>query len=231
MKRSEINQIIRNGIGFLEQYRLRLPPFAFWSPADWTRKGPECAAIVRHGLGWDITDFGSGDFAKMGLFLFTVRNGAAADIGKPGTKTYAEKVMIVQEGQVTPTHFHFHKMEDIINRGGGELVIQLWKSTADQKLSQEDAVVSVDGVARRVTAGGEVVLKPGESICLEQGIYHKFWGGKGKGTVLVGEVSMVNDDDKDNRFLEPVGRFPAIDEDEVPLHLLCKDYARYYRNV
>ena len=47
--------------------------------------------------------------------------------------------------------------------------------------------------------------------------------------MLVGEVSLVNDDDTDNRFLEPVGRFPAIEEDEPPLYLLTQDYARYYR--
>jgi D-lyxose ketol-isomerase len=47
--------------------------------------------------------------------------------------------------------------------------------------------------------------------------------------VLVGEVSLVNDDNIDNRFFDPVGRFPAIEEDEPPLYLLCNDYSRYYR--
>ena len=31
---------------------------------------------------------------------------------------------------------------------------------------------------------------------------------------------MVNDDTKDNRFYKPVGRFPEIEEDEPPIHLL-----------
>lgn len=44
------------------------------------------------------------------------------------------------------------------------------------------------------------------------------------GTVLAGEVSRVNDDTNDNRFLEPLPRFPAIEEDEAPLHLLCTEY-------
>ena len=42
--------------------------------------------------------------------------------------------------------------------------------------------------------------------------------------VLVGEVSMVNDDNLDNRFYEPIGRFPEIEEDEPPLYLLVGDY-------
>jgi D-lyxose ketol-isomerase len=42
--------------------------------------------------------------------------------------------------------------------------------------------------------------------------------------VLVGEVSAVNDDANDNCFLEPVGRFPLVDEDEQPVHLLVSDY-------
>ena len=57
--------------------------------------------------------------------------------------------------------------------------------------------------------------------------YHKFWGANG--TVLVGEVSAVNDDDTDNRFLETLPRFAAIDEDEPPYRLLCNEYAKYYR--
>ena len=47
--------------------------------------------------------------------------------------------------------------------------------------------------------------------------------------MLVGEVSLVNDDDKDNRFYTPLGRFPEIEEDEPPLYLLCTDYAKYVK--
>jgi hypothetical protein len=78
-----------------------------------------------------------------------------------------------------------------------------------------------------VEAGGKAVLTPGESICLEQGMYHRFYGEKGKGRVLVGEVSMVNDDTSDNFFYEPVGRFPVIEEDVQPLHLLVSDYKKF----
>lgn len=231
MKRSEINAVMRDVEAFLGRMGFRLPPFAFWTPEDWSRRGPECRGIVRECLGWDITDFGSGSFDEVGLFLFTLRNGVVDAHGKVTGRPYAEKVMIVRERQITPTHFHWSKIEDIINRGGGDLVIQLWGSTPDEALSPDPVTVRIDSVARTVEAGGIVTLTPGESICLERGVYHKFWGREGGGPVLVGEVSLVNDDRRDNRFLEPVGRFPTIDEDEPPLRLLCGEYGRWYRHA
>jgi len=230
MKRSEINTILRRSKKFLAKHRFLLPPFAHWSPADWKKKGPECREIVDQQLGWDITDFGSGDFERVGLFLFTIRNGMLSDLKRnPAGKTYAEKVMIVRENQVTPTHFHYQKMEDIINRGGGNLVIRMWNATKNDGLAGTPVTVSMDGVRVTVPAGGTIKLRPGDSVSLPRRNYHSFWGEKGKGTVLVGEVSRVNDDRTDNRFYEPIGRFPSIEEDEGPLHLLGCDYARYYR--
>jgi D-lyxose ketol-isomerase len=118
-------------------------------------------------------------------------------------------------------------VEDIINRGGGKLAIQLYNSTEDDRLADSDVTVSLDGVRHVVKAGDTVVLSPGESITLPGRLYHKFWGTRDR--VLIGEVSLVNDDNTDNRFYEPIGRFPAIEEDELPLYLLCNDYPRYYR--
>ncbi len=227
MKRSEINAIIREADAFFKQHHFALPPFAYWTPQEWTTKGPEARGIVQDHLGWDITDFGRGNYRHLGLFLFTIRNGDPANLTKMRGKTYAEKIMIVDVDQVTPFHFHWTKTEDIINRGGGRLLLQLYHSTADEKLAAADVTVSVDGTERTVQAGGFVELGPGESITLQDHVYHKFWGAGSR--VLVGEVSMVNDDNADNRFLEPVGRFPDIEEDEPPLYLLCNDYERYYR--
>jgi D-lyxose ketol-isomerase len=42
--------------------------------------------------------------------------------------------------------------------------------------------------------------------------------------VLTGEVSAVNDHEKDSRFLEPIGRFPTIEDDEPAKYLLCGEY-------
>lgn len=229
MKRSEINTIMRESQSFLNDMNFLLPRFATWRPEEWKQKGPECGEIIEQQLGWDITDFGGSDFENLGLFLFTIRNGTLAELEKENGKIYAEKILITRENQVTPIHFHYQKMEDIINRGGGDLVIQLWNSTADEELADTEVTVSIDGVRTSVEASGTIVLEPGDSVCLPQRLYHKFWGQAGKGTVLVGEVSRVNDDHVDNHFYEPMGRFPDIEEDEPPRYLLYNDYKNYYR--
>jgi D-lyxose ketol-isomerase len=227
MKRSEINTILLDADAFIRSRGFYLPPYAYWTPEEWETKGEEVREIIDNRLGWDITDFGKGDFSHFGLFLFTIRNGHPRNLQTLKGKLYAEKIMIVGDGQVTPMHFHWTKMEDIINRGGGQLVIQVYNSTLDEGPDQDrDVRISVDGVWRTFEAGGIIRLAPGESVSLEQGCYHSFWG---EGRVLVGEVSLVNDDHLDNRFYEPVGRFPEIEEDENPLYLLCNDYSRYYR--
>lgn len=226
MKRSEINQIMLSAEEFLRRHSFYLPPFASWTPQDWAQKGDEVREIVENRLGWDITDFGLGDFRSRGLFLFTLRNGRPTSDLEAQNKPYCEKIMIVGDGQITPYHFHWSKTEDIINRGGGKLLVQVYASTPDETLDQEAPVVlSTDGVQRRLPAGAILELTPGESVTLPPYCYHQFWG---QGTTLVGEVSAVNDDSRDNRFLGGVGRFPVVDEDEAPLHLLVSDYPRYY---
>jgi D-lyxose ketol-isomerase len=223
MKRSEINNLIISAEEFFKKMNFHLPPWAYRSPEEWKGQYIYCSEIIDNMLGWDLTDFGFGNFNKCGLILFTIRNG---NFGKD-KKPYAEKIMIVEELQETPMHFHWSKMEDIINRGGGNLVIELYNSDGKGLFTRKPVTVSIDGIRRKVEAGGKVVLTPGESICLEQGIYHKFFGESNKGKVLVGEVSAVNDDTSDNRFYQPVGRFPEIIEDEQPVHLLASDYSKY----
>ncbi len=222
MKRSEINQLMRDAVAFFKKHRFALPGWACYSVKQWKKLGTEADEIRQNQLGWDITDFGLDEFFKTGLLLFTIRNG---NLKNPANlKTYCEKVMIVREEQVTPMHFHNSKMEDIINRGGGNLCIQLYNATDENALAEAPGLISIDGIVRTFLAGEILILKPGESISLPQRLYHKFWGEKGKGSVLVGEVSAINDDTSDNIFYEKCGRFPAIEEDEVPLHLLCAEY-------
>lgn len=229
MKRSEINAIMDQAITFLDEMKFTLPPFAFWEPEAWKTKGPECREIVETNMGWDITDFGAGKFDELGLFLFTIRNATLEELKKTQGKVYAEKVLIVQPQQITPAHFHHQKMEDIINRGGGELVVQLWNSTEDNTFADTPIQVQTDGVTREIEAAGLLRLQPGESVTLPQRLYHKFWAEGG--TVLVGEVSRVNDDNVDNFFYDELGRFPSIEEDEAPRHLLTIDYANYYTHA
>jgi len=223
MRRSEINHILKSAKAFMADKQFLLPPWAYWSVDEWKKNKAGAQEITGNMLGWDITDFGSGNFHKRGLFLFTIRNGKLNVDKKP----YAEKIMIVEENQETPMHYHWSKMEDIINRGGGNLVIELYNSTAGNKFDSAPVHFKKDGITGVVEAGGMVKLAPGESICLEQGMYHRFYGEAGKGKVLVGEVSMVNDDSADNCFYEPIGRFPVIEEDEAPLHLLVGDYSNF----
>jgi hypothetical protein len=223
LKRSQINRYIDEAIAFFQQQRFALPPFAYWTDADWQAHAVEAEEIRDVMLGWDLTDFGSGNFEAQGLLLFTLRNGSTGDPRYP--KPYAEKIMLVRPGQVTPCHFHWHKMEDIINRGGGNLIVSLNNSLPDEGLDLvSDVVVRLDGRVKTVTAGGTVTLYPGESIALPPRLYHSFWGQQGAGPVMVGEVSQVNDDRADNRFAVPAGRFPAIEEDEVRTRLLCFEY-------
>jgi D-lyxose ketol-isomerase len=228
MRRSDINRYLREATQFLDAMHFYLPPFAFWSPADWETKGREYDEIRENQLGWDITDFGSGIFGQIGLLLFTIRNGNVNNPDCP--KTYAEKILIVRPGQLTPYHYHRNKMEDIINRGGGILEVQVYDTMVGFSESgpverapdyKSQVPVAIDGRNFYVKPGGIVSLEPGESISLLPGVFHQFWS---KSALLLGEVSMVNDDEADNVFLEDHGRFPKITEDEPPLHLLAMDY-------
>ena len=113
-------------------------------------------------------------------------------------------------------------MEDIINRGGGDLVVKVYNSTEDEQFADTDVDIYMDGRHFTVKAGSEIRIKPGESISIQAGMYHTFWAEGGK--TLLGEVSKVNDDRVDNRFYEPTGRFPEIEEDAKPLYLLGNEY-------
>ena len=215
MKRSEINLHLKNAQNFFEEHQFKLPKWANWSKKQW-QDAPLLAKRVKSlQLGWDITDFASGNFKNIGLVLFCIRNGIAN--GPVGGKTYAEKIMVQEEEQETPLHFHYSKREDIINRGGGILAIELYPSSQTGELLKSQVKVAVDEEEMTLDAGKTLYLEPGQSISLTPSLYHRFYGVKGKGKVLVGEVSQVNDDQKDNHFYKALGRFPAIEENEPPL--------------
>lgn len=221
MKRSEINKAITNAISQLKNHNFHLPDWAYWTPDRWKEAGSECDELRNNCIGWDVTDFGKGNFPKEGLTLVTLRNGNP----QKDNKTYCEKIMVIEENQVTPIHFHWSKMEDIINRGGGDLCIRIWKANKCENMSEEDCEVKIDGIATRIRAGEVFRLKPGQSICFEPYLYHTFWAENG--ICLAGEVSRVNDDSNDNRFFEPLGRYPEIEEDEKALYLLCNEYYKF----
>jgi len=226
MKRSEINQILGEADEMIRAHGFALPPFAYWSPEEFTAKKDLAANVVSARCGWDITDYGAGRFDNMGLFLFTLRNGRLADLQRGGGMCYAEKLLISRQDQLSPMHTHVIKAEDIINRGGATLVVELYGSDDAGGFAEDrGGVVFCDGIERRFKPGEKLRLAPGESVTLMPGDWHAFWGEGGD--VLIGEVSTVNDDETDNIFREPIGRFAQIEENEPPKHLLVSDYRTY----
>ena len=224
MKRSTVNEILLESDAFIRSHGLKLPPFAYWTPSEMKKRAAGDGRKIRDRmLGWDITDYGQGDFENLGLFLFTLRNGSHENVRKGEGMLYAEKLLISDIDQISPMHRHVLKTEDIINRGGGTLVLELY-AASDNGSIDGDAEVSVlcDGRERRMPAGSRLKLAPGESVTLEPRVWHAFWGEGAK--VLIGEVSNVNDDRTDNIFRDPIGRFSEIEEDAEPAHLLVSDY-------
>ena len=220
MLRSEINRLMADAEALFAKHGYVPPPWASWSPAEWAAHPEQARFCAAHQMGWDITDFGGGEFARRGLILLCTRNGIQ---NVPGERPYAEKIMVVGDNQETPYHWHKIKTEDIINRGGAEFVIEIVGTDAQGAPTSGDVDVLIDGLVRRVPAREPIVLKTGESVTLFPGQAHRFYG-RG-GTVLVGEVSQVNDDNNDNFFFEPVGRFARLEEDEAPRHPLWSELA------
>ena len=224
MKRSEINAALKELEAMVREYRFSLPPFCHFTPDEWREMGHEYDEVRECMLGWDITDYGMGDFSRYGFSLITIRNGNRSMADKY-PKVYAEKLLYLKEGQYALNHFHWFKTEDIINRGGGNCLIRVYNSLPDEEIDYvSDVTVHTDGRTYTVPAGTQIRLTPGESIFIQQGLYHDFEVEPGTGAVLLGEVSQCNDDNTDNRFNPPAGRFPAIEEDEPPYRLLCNEY-------
>ena len=223
MKRSEINKALEWAKELLEVNNIKLPPFGYWTLDDWKCKSDSIKTIKEVMLGWDITDYGMDKFEELGAVLFTLRNGSLTDssVGTP----YAEKLIILKDGQRLPNHYHASKTEDIINKGGGILAIKLYNSFEDGSVDYDSKVkVDMDGVNYTVEAGEEIHIKPGDSITLRPYMYHLFWAKEGAGDLICGEVSSINDDNIDNYNAEDVLRFSTVEEDEVILHPLCNEY-------
>ena len=224
MKRSQINRALVWAQTMLARHQCYLPPFAHWDMARWQAEAAATQALQQLMLGWDITDFGCGEFDRLGAVFFTLRNGSVSDpqLGAP----YCEKLMVMADGQRLPKHYHRAKTEDIINRGG-VLQISLW--AVDPVSGEEkDGPVTVwqDGCRRSCRAGEPLYLMPGSSITLTPYLAHIFGPAPG-GDLVAGEVSSVNDDQTDNYWLEPVARFTTIEEDVPPIRPLCQEYARW----
>ncbi len=232
LSRSLINSCVQTAKEVLERLHVPLPAFAYWSPEEWLVAGKETREIRDCMLGWDVTDFGSGRFEEIGRTLFTLRNGRPSDSRYP--KVYAEKILIEPEGQRSPMHYHRSKREDIINRGGGNVLVALHLVDEDGGPSPLPLPVQIDGITRQVSAGEPIRLRPGESLTIPPRTYHQFWAEEGSGIPWKGgrytvssEVSSVCDDWNDNCFIEQwAARFPKIIENADRTCYLCHEYPK-----
>jgi D-lyxose ketol-isomerase len=224
MKRSQINQELKWAKDLLEENNIKLPPFGYWTLEEWKSDKKDLSILKEVMLGWDITDYGKDKFNQLGAVLFTLRNGSLNDnrIGTP----YAEKLIVLKDGQRLPIHYHASKTEDIINKAGGVLAIKLYNSLENGEVDYKSEVsVDLDGVTYVFEAGEEVNILAGNSITLRPYMYHMFWAKEGCGDLICGEVSSINDDNTDNYNAEDVSRFSKVEEDEAILHPLCNEYA------
>ena len=142
MRRTDINSAIKWAEELAKEHHITLPCFANYAPDKAIFSEPHRANMKATMLGWDVTDFGTGDFSKVGAVLFTVRNGSVYD-SKIGTP-YAEKYIFLKDGneQEIPLHYHVQKTEDIINRAGGVFCCQL---AIQDENGRPDAEIEVDG--------------------------------------------------------------------------------------
>ena len=225
MKRSKIQAEIQRAKQLLAANSFKLPMFGYWTLEDWKKNVSKLDIIRQTLLGWDVTDFGGGDFDSLGAVLFTIRNGVLNmdGIGCP----YAEKLIIIRDGQMLPLHFHFSKTEDIINRGGGVLEIQVYNSLSNEEIDYEsDVNVYLDGIKQIVKSGTTIEISHGNSMTITPRLYHLFKAKKGCGDLIVGEVSSINDDSVDNRFAVTMKRFSDIEEDEPIVVPLVNEFER-----
>ena len=145
----------------IRSFGFALPPFAYWSPETFKRNAASARLIIDAQCGWDITDYGAGNFEAMGLFLFTLRNGRLADLQRGGGMCYAEKLLISRQDQLSPMHTHVIKAEVIINRGGATLVVELFGSDAEGGFAEDQGgTVYCDGLRRDFPPARNSGLRP-----------------------------------------------------------------------
>jgi D-lyxose ketol-isomerase len=226
MKRSQVNRAIHEAHELFTRLGFPLPEWASWSPEHWQGVGPEADEIRKHGLGWMVTDFGSGDFEHCGLTIFVVSSGLWVPGGPTVGQPYAEKYFMVLPGQVTPDHFHIEKDETLKVLKGGRLEVELsWPTPDGRSLSSDDVNVTVDSISRKIPAGGLITLEPGQRVHFPRRLAHLFRGRQGDGKVFAGELSTPNDDKTDNIFPGRDVTSKPIVEDEPPAFVLLNEYS------
>jgi D-lyxose ketol-isomerase len=227
MKRSQINAAIDVAHKAMREHGVRLPEYAYWSPDEWKKAGPEYRRVFLNALGWACTDFGSGDFDRCGITMFDVRNGTREHPAE-GTP-YGEKIYVLKPGQRLPFHFHYTKTEDIISYAGGTLMIQLYNAREDETMDETSpGEVYIDGVRHAFEAGQTFEIPHGRSMTIVPRLYHRFWAKEGGAVLVGGEISTISVPKTDNHFGAGARRFVPIEEDEAPRWLLNVDCAKLH---
>ena len=224
MKRSFVDASIDKMLEMCARHGVRLPPFALWGEEQYRDDPAAARRILDGGLGWNVVEFKPGEFAKMGLSVFTLRMGDWRQLQQGRGRLYAEKALLAEDGQRTPHHYHIVKTEDIVNRGGARFVVELFKVNRSGTPLKERFRALKDVKMLDLEPGAKVVLEPGESLTLDPFVAHAFWAEGG--ATLAGEVSLVNDDRADNLFLPPLGPFAPIVEDAPRKYVTVRDHER-----
>ena len=198
MKRSAINAIMRESEAFMRSFGFILPPFSRWSPDEMRARKGEIDGITGASLGWDITDFGLGDFEQTGLFLF---HRAQRPLCRSAART---RHALCRKGDDrpqgsgdanAPASSEGRRHHQSRRRHAGDRAV--WRYRRPVRPVQGTRVAT-DGIWRELAPGHKLRLSPGESVTLMPGDWHAFWGEGAD--VFVAEVSTVNDDNTDNIF-------------------------------
>lgn len=221
MKRSKVNEAIRDMEYLLKIYNVALPPFCNCTPEEWDDHGMQWESVRSDMLGWLVTDFGLNKFEETGLVSVTLRNFRNENL------SYAEKLMMLDDAQQIPLHYHKKKTEDIMNRFGGNVIIHLYDLKVNEGKSQALVQFVLDGKKMEMSSGSSIVLRPGSSITIFPNTLHDYEAEFGKGAVILGEVSNANDDINDNFFVDNLKLIPDIEEDERSYRYLIYEYPEY----
>ena len=221
MKRSELNRYIAEADAFFAKNHFMLPPFAQWTPQEWETKGPEVNEIRDPATGLGRDGFRFGRLPPDRPHGLHATNGLSPD-GEP-SKVYAEKIIYVREGQVTPFHYHASRMVDTLTEAGREARWWFHFTFHPRRRTRGNPSLCFlrwSSVSCRRGRCGDA--GSGQSVTLPPFLYHTFYAVDGD--ALIGEVSSLNNDDTDNFFLDKLPRYPAVVEDEAPTRLLCTEY-------
>jgi D-lyxose ketol-isomerase len=224
MKRSFVDSRIAAMLAMCERHGARLPSFAHWGEHDYSADPSAARRILDGGLGWNVVEFKPGGFAQSGLSVFTLRMGDGRQLSHGRGRLYAEKVLLAEDGQRTPHHYHIVKTEDIVNRGGARFVVELFKVDRAGTPLKERFRALKDVKILELEPGAKVVLEPGESLTLDPFVAHAFWAEGG--ATLAGEVSLAHDDRADNLFLPPLAASSPIEEDAPRKYMTVRDHER-----